>query len=114
MKKIQLILFTILFAIPVFAQHIHGDIAKSHRKMLTHYGDTIKGGTHALYTIQFGVNAKGSVTSTKIIDEVTNEPSSVDRMAAMNLVRKFKFEPGTWFPKYHQGTVKIVVVPTPE
>lgn len=107
MIRYSLVIGCIFSVTLLFGQHIQGVIAKDHRKMLTHYSDTIQGGVNGIFTIQFSVNAEGNVASTKVIDEIVAYKNSFARIQAMNYVRKFKFEPGTWFPKYHQGKVKI-------
>lgn len=110
MNKLSILLFTILFSAFAFGQKIEGDIAKDNRKLLTEHSSTIKGNINAVYTIAFSVNALGEVTSVREVGVKTEKASTPARMQALNHVKKFKFEPGTWFPKHHQGLVEIRMV----
>ena len=90
-----------------------GDIKESGRKMqtITNFIKTGRLDGYAKYDIS--VDAKGKVTSAKLVD--TDLKSTPALYELKNYVLKLKFAPGTWWPKYHHGIVQMrMIVPEPE
>lgn len=109
MKNLLLTFSFALLSIFSFGQKIQGDIAQSGRKMTNSYSDTISAFTNGWYKLQFSVNAEGKVTTVQLIEKEVEKNNTPSRLKAMKYVKQFEFQPGTWFPKYHQGTVTIYV-----
>ncbi|RFC55389.1 hypothetical protein [Brumimicrobium aurantiacum] len=110
MKKINIItLFLLLFTAPAFAQ-ISGDVVNDNRKLTKELSYKITGHVEGLITIDISVDALGNITSKKVDENNTTVRSTPAKLKAVNHVSKFKFEPGTWFPKYHQATIVIHMV----
>lgn len=103
------VVFTLLFSFSAFSQ-IKGDIVKDNREITNNPGFIIQGHLTGKMTIEFSVNAKGEISSSKVIDSESTIKSTPAKIKIMNHVAKFEFEPGTWFPKFHQGTVIITMV----
>ena len=110
MKKISIILFALFFSITAYCQ-LTGDIVKDGRKLITKNGYALQGKVDARIVFAIAVNSKGEITSAKVLGD---ESSTKDVQAQINarhyVMTSFKFEPGTWFPKFHQGKIAITLV----
>lgn len=112
MKKINIILFfALLFTTTSYSQ-ISGDIIKDNRKLTTDLPFTIEGHISGKVTVIISVNDLGEITSRKVLDSETTIKSTPAKIKVLNHISQFKFEPGTWFPKYHQGKIVITMVKT--
>lgn len=110
MFKLNILLFFILFFATTGFSQINGDIIKDNRKLMTDYSYVIEGHLNGRITIAIAVNAEGEISSTKVLDDKTTVKSTPAKIKAVNHVKQFEFEPGTWFPKFHQGEVVITMV----
>lgn len=110
MKKLNtLLLFIILFTTAAYSQ-ISGDIIKDKRKLTTDYHYVIEGHLNGIITIEIAVDELGDISSSKVLESESTIKSTPAKIKAVNHVLQFKFEPGTWFPKHHQGKVVITMV----
>ncbi|HLW39637.1 MAG TPA: hypothetical protein VKX31_04540 [Brumimicrobium sp.] len=108
-KKIFITSFiTLLFSL-TYGQ-ISGDITKDNRKPTTNQAFVIEGHVTGKIVFEISVDNEGKVTSAKVIESESTIKSSPAKIKARNHVMTFQFEPGTWFPKYHQGRVAITMV----
>lgn len=110
MKKINtLLFFMLLFTSTTFAQ-ISGDVVKDNRKVVTDFPFVIEGHITGKITIKFSVDALGDISTSEVLSSKSTIKSTPAKIKALNHVSQFKFEPGTWFPKYHQGEIVITMV----
>ncbi|PWH85763.1 energy transducer TonB [Brumimicrobium oceani] len=110
MKKLNAILFFALFLTTTAFGQISGDVVKDNRKITTELPYVIEGHITGKITIQISVDALGDISSSKVLDDKSTIKSTPAKIKALNHVSKFKFEPGTWFPKFHQGEIVITMV----
>jgi|SRR5690554_951293 len=109
MRKLNTLLFVTLFSIASYGQ-LSGDLAKDNRKIITEQGYIINGHVNGKIVFDISVNSEGVVTSAKVIDGESTVKSTPAKIEARNYVSTFKFQPGTWYPKYHQGRIVITMV----
>lgn len=109
MKKLNTLLIFLFFAFNGYTQ-ISGDIVKDNRKLTTNLGYSIEGHLTGKITIEITVDALGNISSSNVIANESTIKSTPAKIKALNHLSKFKFEPGTWFPKYHKATVIITMV----
>lgn len=108
MKKLVLLL---LMSLPIYAfSQLGGDLKKDGREKVSDHSYVLEDTHNGTIIFEISVNAKGEVTSAKVKDEGTTIRSTPAKIKARNYVAQFKFAPGTWYPKYHQGTVQITMV----
>lgn len=110
MKKLIVFLFFILFASTAAYSQISGDVINDNRKMNSEFKFIINGHLDGKITIEITVDALGHVSSTKVLSSESTIKSTPAKLKAINHVNDFKFEPGTWFPKFHKATVVITMV----
>ena len=109
MKKINALLFTILFAFASYGQ-LSGDIVKDNRKMTSSQGFIIDGHVNGKIVFEIAVDAKGNVSSARALDNESTVKSTPAKVNARNYVSAFTFAPGTFYPEHHQGRVVITMV----
>ncbi len=111
MKKGIVLFFAFLFTSIVSYGQLSGEIVKDGRKLTTKNGYVLQGKLDARIVFAIAVNSKGDITSAKVLGD---ESSTKDVQAQINarhyVMTSFKFEPGTWFPKFHQGKIAITLV----
>jgi hypothetical protein len=109
MKNILAVFITLLISVSSWSQ-ISGDVKKDNRELISEHSFVMEGTHTGRIVFDISVNAKGEVTSAAIVANESNIKSTPAKIKAKNYVTKFKFQPGTWFPKYHQGRVVITMV----
>ena len=107
MRKLILTL-GLLFPVLVFSQ-IGGDIKKDGRKLITDQSFVLEDSHEGTIKFKISVDAEGNITSTSVIADETTIRSTPAKIKARNYIAKFKFAPGTWYPKYHQGTIRLTM-----
>ncbi len=110
MKKLIVVFISFLIFNHSFSQIISGEILDSGRKILTISDFTIKSDRSGEVVFDISVDIKGDVTSATIVTSLTTIKSTPLKMDAKNLINTFKFEPGTFYPKFHHGNIKITFV----
>lgn len=93
-----------------FGQLLSGDIVDVKRPLLTETNFTIKGTKEGVVVYDIAVDIYGNVTSETLVANMTTISSTPARMEARNLIKTFKFQPGTAYPKFHHVKVKITFV----
>lgn len=106
MKKLIFLSATFLLSGWGFGQ-ISGKIIEDGRKLVQSQELIMNGHVNGKIVFQISVDAKGEITSAKILEGETTIKSTPAKIEAYNYIKKFQFEPGTWFPKYHQGKIEI-------
>jgi hypothetical protein len=109
MKSILAVLIGIIISTSSWSQ-ISGDVKKDNRQMVSEQSFVMEGTHTGRVVFDISVNAKGEVTSAKLVESESTLKSTPAKIKAKNYVLKFEFQPGTWFPKYHQGRVAITMV----
>ena len=107
MKNIFLVFFLILAA-SANAQLIEGAIINDGRKILGEPMYIIEGFKNGWAKYELSVDIKGNVTGIKLVE--SNLKSTPATTIIRNHIKKFAFEPGTYYPKYHQVIVKISMI----
>lgn len=108
MNKLILIL---TFVVPFIGMsQIGGDVKKDGRALTTDKPFVIEDSHEGTIVFIISVNAEGEITSTKIDSEKTTIRSTPAKIKARNYIADFKFAPGTWYPKYHQGTIRLTMI----
>jgi len=59
-------------------------------------------------TYELSVDRDGKVTNARLVD--TNLKSTPAKYEVHNYVSEIKFEPGTYYPKFHYALVKITTL----
>lgn len=110
MKKIFLVsLFLFCVKNQGFSQLIEGDLLTSKRKITNDINAIISPSNYdGKIVFDISVNEFGAVTSAKVIDNRTEIISTPARISATKLIYSIKFEPGTHFPKYHNGVYQVI------
>jgi hypothetical protein len=108
MKKL---IIGLLMAVSSFTYgQLQGDIAADGRALLTETTFVIEGKLDGRIVYDIAVNSKGEVTSAKrVLSESTVKSTPID-VEVRKYVSSFEFEPGTHYPKFHQGRVIITLV----
>lgn len=109
MKNILAVFVGILISVSSWSQ-ISGDVKKDNRQLVSEHSFVMEGTRTGKVVFDISVNAKGEVTSAKIVESESTLKSTPAKIKAKNYVLKFEFQPGTWFSKYHQGRVVITMV----
>lgn len=110
MKKSLIIFLLLVFNSLSFSQ-ISGEIEKSGRKLIKENALSMESHVSGVVTFQISVNIEGEIIYATVINSETDVKSSPAKIKARNyLTSNFAFEPGTWFPKFHQGKVRIQLI----
>lgn len=109
MKSILAVLVGMIISTATWSQ-ISGDVKKDNRQLVSGHSFVMEGAHMGKIVFDISVNAKGEVTSAKLVESESSVKSTPAKIKAKNYVLKFEFQPGTWFPKYHQGRVAITMV----
>ncbi|PHR46050.1 MAG: hypothetical protein COA32_12455 [Fluviicola sp.] len=109
MKSILAVLIGVIISTSSWSQ-VSGDLKKDNRQLVSDHSFVMEGTHMGKVVFDISVNAKGEVTSAKLVESESTLKSTPAKIKAKNYVLKFEFQPGTWFPKYHQGRVAITMV----
>jgi len=104
---------SILFIFASFnlsAQLISGDLVDEKRNLLSTTDFLLVGNSSGELFYDLSVDIEGNVTSAKLLIDKTTVLSTPTRMRGKLLVSDLKFEPGTYYPKFHHVVVRIKVV----
>ncbi|HNS41619.1 MAG TPA: hypothetical protein PKN22_02580 [Taishania sp.] len=109
MKTTFLVALSLVFSFVSFSQVVGGDLAKDGRKLTTPSDFTMYESSvgEVYYTISVDIN--GKVTSAKINGNKSIKVSIPLDVRIYNYLMGPQFEPGTHFPKFHQGEVKLTL-----
>lgn len=89
---------------------VQGDIAKDGRNLITETTFIIEGKAEGRIVYDIAVDIKGDITSiSRVLEESTIKSTPID-IKVRKQVKDFKFEPGTHYPKFHQGRIIITFV----
>lgn len=108
MKKLIIICF-IFFVSGTFAQ-LSGDLLRDGRKLLVGDSFMMQGNHNGKLVFDIAVNSVGEITAVKFIPSKSTVSSTPARIKAQQYFADWKFEKGTAFPKFHQGTITITMV----
>lgn len=103
------LLFTFLF-LSTFsnAQLVSGTLLEEGRKMVSEISFIQEGTIDGWAIYKLAVNRKGEVTSATLEDANFNRTSA--KVQLRNYLMTLKFEPGTYYPKFHHVNIKITLV----
>lgn len=109
MKSILITGLSLLLSLSTFGQ-VSGDITKDGRKLIEEGSYVLEGSKSGTLVFKISVDAEGIISSASIVDKESTVKSTPTKIKARNyIVSSFKFEPGTWFPKYHQGFLTLSI-----
>jgi hypothetical protein len=108
MKKI---IFCALMILPSlsFGQMLSGPLMDEGRKLLTSATFTIEDSREGVIFFNVAVDRTGKVASAKVDTEGTTVVSTPARIVATNYLKALKFEPGTYFPEFHNVRIKVTL-----
>lgn len=107
MKSLFFVFFLILTS-SANAQLIEGAIVADGRQILGTPKYIVEGMKDGWAKFELSVDINGKVTGVTMLE--SNLKSTPATTLIRNHVKKFTFEPGTHFPKYHHVVVKITMV----
>ena len=107
MKNLFLVFFLIVTS-SVNAQLIEGEIVTDGRKIVGEPKYIIEGMKDGWAKFDVSVDIDGKVTALTMIE--SNLKSTPATTMIRNHVKKFTFEKGTHYPKYHHVVVKITMI----
>lgn len=107
--KILIASIFLLIGLTGFSQ-ISGDIRDADRALLTETNYTLESTHNGTVTIDISIDIEGNITSARIVSDKTTVKSTPAKMKALNYVKKFEFQKGTAYPKYHQGRVVLHLI----
>lgn len=102
------LLFIVMLTSAVNAQLIEGAIVDDGRKILKEPKYIVEGMKNGWAKYDLSVDINGKVTAVKLLE--SNLKSTPATTIIRNHVKKFSFEPGTYYPKYHHVVVKISMI----
>lgn len=108
MKKLIVISF-LFFASATVAQ-LSGDIVRDGRQLLVGDSYLMPGSNNGKLVFDIAVNSEGVITAVKFIPSKSTISSTPARIKAQQYIANWKFEKGTAFPKFHQGTITLTMV----
>ncbi len=104
-----LILFSLLLlSCTSYAQLISGPVVEAGRKITGSPSYIVEGMTDGWAKYELSVDINGKVTSVEMVE--TNLKSTPAKTMLRNHVKKYTFEPGTYYPKFHHVIVKVTMV----
>ncbi|MDG1147818.1 MAG: hypothetical protein P8N52_05880 [Crocinitomicaceae bacterium] len=105
----KLILGTFLFFSSIsFGQVLSGDIVDEGRQVISDIPFVVEGMVAGYCIYELSVGRTGEVVSARLVD--TNVKSTPAKYELRNYAFKFKFSPGTYYPKFHHARVKITSI----
>jgi hypothetical protein len=110
MKKSVIVFISFFIVNNSYSQIISGEILDSGRKLITLSDFVIKSDRSGEVVYEIAIDIKGDVTSATIVNSLTTIKSTPLKLDAKNLINTFKFEPGTFYPKFHHSRIKITFV----
>lgn len=87
------------------AQMISGEIVDEGRKITSTVPFEVVGYVDGYATLELSVDRNGNVVSRRVVE--TDIKSTPSMLIIKNHVKTFKFEAGTYYPKFHHVLVKI-------
>ncbi len=99
----------VFFTFGAFAQ-LSGDIVRDGRQLVKSDSYMMQGSHTGKLVFDIAVNAEGEITAVKFVPSKSTITSTQARIKAQNYIADWKFEKGTAFPKFHQGTIAITMV----
>ena len=107
MRILGLLFCLILISNVSDAQLLSGDLLESNRYLLSSFDFKIKSSKEGVMYYEVAVNEQGKVTSQRFLPKYSTLSSSLNRMDAINYIKKFEFLAGSLFPKFQYVTVQI-------
>lgn len=103
------ILFLFLLLSPLSqAQLVSGTLLEEGRKMVSDVSFIREGTIDGWAIYKLAVNREGNVTSATLEEANFNRTSA--KIQLRNYLMTLKFEPGTYYPKFHHVNIKITLV----
>lgn len=110
MKNHFLLFILFLSCQNVFAQVVGGALLSDKRKCLAESKFIFEGNVNAQIVYKVSVNNEGQITAATIDGNKSDKISTPTQVQAMSNVKSIHFEKGTWWPKMHQGEIRITLV----
>ncbi len=105
------LLFILTFcATSLNAQLVGGDLVQSGRKLATDFNFIVEESIEGALFYRIAVNHEGKVTSVQLLTEKSAKISTPMHVRMRTYVLGLTFEPGTYYPKFHDCEVKINLV----
>ena len=108
MKNLIIVFFSFL-TFGAYAQ-LSGNIVRDGRQLVKSDSYMMQGSHTGKLVFDISVNAEGDITAVKFVPSKSTISSTPARIKAQNYIADWKFEKGTTYPKFHQGTIAITMV----
>lgn len=106
--KISFFVFLLVFLSHFsFSQLVGGELVKEGRKLAESSDFTMFESTEGTLFYRIAVDRTGKVTSAQLLRDKSKAISIPMEVRVYNYVMDLKFEPGTYYPKFHDCEVKI-------
>ena len=107
----EVIMVCIFCCVQFFASsQLQGDIARDNRQLLTETNFIMEGNQNGKMVFNIAVESTGKVSSVSYDADESTIISTPTKIKVRNYINDFKFEPGTHYPKFHQGRIIITIV----
>lgn len=93
-----------------YSQLIGGELVKEGRKLAVASDFTMQESTEGAIFYRLSVDREGKVTSAQLLADKSSQISTPLQVRARTYVLNLKFQPGTYYPKFHDCEVKINLV----
>lgn len=90
-----------------FSQLVGGELVNEGRKLAEPSDFTLLESTEGVLFYRIAVDRTGKVTSAQLLSDKSKAISIPMEVRVYNYVMELKFEPGTYYPKFHGCEVKI-------
>lgn len=110
MKELSIIITLLLSGWFSHAQLVGGELVAEGRKLSVPSDFTMFESTEGAIFYRLSVDREGKVTSAQLLADKSSKISTPLQVRARTYVLNLKFEPGTYYPKFHGCEVKINLV----
>ena len=103
-----LVFFFLMISSLSHSQYIGGSAKDEGRKMIDSPSFLIEGFINGYVKYELAIDREGNVTGVRPLE--TDLKSTPARYELRNYVKTLKFEPGTYYPKFHHAIVKLTMM----
>lgn len=108
--KFRILFVLLLASTGVKAQLVGGDLVQSGRQLAADFNFIVEESMEGALFYRLAVDHSGKVTSVQLLTEKSAKISTPMQVRMRTYVLGLKFEPGTFYPKFHDCEVKINLV----
>lgn len=110
MMRFRILFLLLLSSTSLKAQLVGGDLVQSGRKLAVDFNFIVEESIEGALFYRLAVDHTGKVTSVQLLTDKSAKISTPMQVRMRTYVLGLKFEPGTFYPKFHDCEVKINLV----